>query len=271
MTIQSCSDADVQFVHESFIAIFKDVAYSTRASAYTEICTLLGHGHCIRPPWNSIQYSPYCVYKLERKRTIRKKLADFNLNMMHFKEHFKKKTLCAELSKFSSDLVCDRVHKFRAFPNEADSPAPADQTRLDAHYTTRILVVRQKSFHRRHHEVARPTAPASAPLPKKADSPIPVDQIHPDVHYTMQILVVQHQSLRWHEASRFQTPALPSSQPCLPFWLPKLSKLTLKLPTEWGEKTQKNRKSNLKNSPKSFLQFDLCNTPKRNRKHHDTE
>jgi hypothetical protein len=45
----------------------------------------------------------------------------------------------------------------------------------------------------------------------------------------------------------------------------------LKLPTEGGGKKQKKKKNNLKNSPKSFVQFDLCNTPKRNRKHHDTE
>jgi hypothetical protein len=58
--------------------------------------------------------------------------------------------------------------------------------------------------------------------------------------------VVQHQSLRWYEASRLQTPALPSSQPCLPFWLPKLSKLTLKLPTEGEGGKKKTEKATSK-------------------------
>ncbi len=38
---------------------------------------IAGAWHCIRPPWNSIQYSPYCVYKLDRKRTIRKNISRF--------------------------------------------------------------------------------------------------------------------------------------------------------------------------------------------------
>ncbi len=219
-------------------------------------CSILYKGKCIHrdlhiagawalhpTPLEQHSVQVHIVYTdWKEKKLSEKILADFNLNMMHFrKENFVRRVV----KVLSSDLVCDRVHKFRAFQNEADNPAPADQTRLDAHYTTRILVVRQQSFHRRHHEVARPfaTAADSAPIPKKADSPIPADQIHPDVHYTMQILVVQQQSLRWYEASGLQTPALPSSQPCLPFWLPKLSKLTLKLPTEgWGGGEQKQKK-----------------------------
>jgi hypothetical protein len=59
MTLQSCSDAGVQFVHESFIAIFKV------------------HVHIVSIDWKDEKLSE-------------KILADFNRNMIHFKEHFRK-------------------------------------------------------------------------------------------------------------------------------------------------------------------------------------